>query len=439
MSNDVLDFQRSRWKGGVPILLGFLGLGLLGGILGYWGFSARIAGAIIANGMIQVENNRQVIQHPDGGVVGEILAKDGDQVAAGDVLLRLDRTFLQSELTVVEGQLFELMARRVRLEAERDELSDLDMSDELIQIATDSPSIQVSFDIQRRLFLARKNSRSAELEQLARQREQLESQISGVGSELEALHTQLGLISNQRKNKEILFQKQIVSANEISEIRIEQASIQGIIGRLKANVSGIEAQISSLNIQELKLAISHREEAIDKLSDLSFRERELAERRSSLKERLSRLDVRTPVGGMVFGSTVFALKSVLQPAEPLMFIIPQDQPLIISARIESIHIDQLRVGQEATLRFLSFDQRRTPEMKGMVSKLSADALPDEFTGESFYQAELVPDATDLLKLEGQRLLPGMPVEIFIKTGERSPINYLTKPLTDYFTRAFRES
>jgi HlyD family type I secretion membrane fusion protein len=150
------------------------------------------------------------------------------------------------------------------------------------------------------------------------------------------------------------------------------------------------------------------------------------------------MELRTPVSGVIYGSRVFALQSVISPAEPIMFVIPQDQPLIVSARIESIHIDQVHVGQDAALRFSAFDQRTTPEIFGTVSKLSADVFTDETTGQSYYQAELLPKPEELIKLEGQTLLPGMPVETFIKTAERSPLSYLLKPLMDYFNKAFRE-
>jgi HlyD family type I secretion membrane fusion protein len=409
------------------------------GVLGYWGATARIAGAIIASGMIQVESNRQVVQHQDGGVVGEILAKDGDSVTAGDIVLRLDDTFLKSELAIVEGQLFELMARRARLEAERDELADFILPDSLLELRGEHTEVQSLFDGQYRLFMARRDTKAAELEQLAEQRGQLDDQIVGTQAELSATSIQAELILEELSDAQSLLEKGLIQASRVLELRREEANLQGLVGRLNANIAQLRGQKSSIHIQELGLSTTRREEAISALRDLQFRQSELAERRLTLRERLSRLDVRTPVTGTVFGSTVFALQSVLQPGAPLMFIVPQDQPLIVSARVESIHIDQVHVGQEANLRFAAFDQRLTPEVSGVVSKLSADVIMDEATGLSFYQAELIPNPDDLAKLRGQILLPGMPVEAFIATGERSPLNYLAKPLTDYFTRAFREN
>lgn len=430
--------SNSRWRGGYPIILGFLGLACLIGILGIWGVYARISGAIIASGMIQLESNRQVVQHPDGGVVGAILARDGDQVIAGDVVLRLDDTFLKSELSIVESQLFELIARQARLEAERDGLDDLSLPLAPDDPDLSNPTVLDLLEGQQRLFQARNDTKAAELDQIAEQRLQLEAQIIGTEAELTAVGTQLALIEEERADADSLLERGLMQASRVLVLRREEANLQGIIGRLHANIAQLKGQIAALRLQEVGLATSRREEAIAALRDLQFRTTELAERRLSLREQLFRLGVRAPVDGTVFGSSVFALQSVIQPAAPLMFIVPQDQPLIVSARVESIHIDQVHLGQAATLRFSALDQRRTPEINGIVSKLSADVVLDEVTGEQSYQVEVIPNAADLPKLQGQELLPGMPVEAFIKTGDRSPLNYLMKPLTDYFVRAFRE-
>ena len=235
-----------------------------------------------------------------------------------------------------------------------------------------------------------------------------------------------------------LFDKGLTPASRVSALQREQARLLGEIGSLTANVAQLRGQIAALNIERIALTTRLREEAISTLRDQQFQEVELVQRRLSTLETLSRTDLRAPVGGVVYDSRVFALQSVVSPAEPIMFIIPQDQPMVVSARIDPIHVDQVHVGQEASLRFAAFDQRMTPEVFGRVTKLSADVLTDQATGISYYQVELIPSEGEMQKLGGQTLLPGMPVEAFIKTAERSPLNYLAKPLTDYFVRAFRE-
>ncbi|EEB85912.1 type I secretion membrane fusion protein, HlyD family [Roseobacter sp. GAI101] len=421
----------------MPLSIGFGALVVLVGVLGVWSVTARIAGAVIASGMIQVENNRQVVQHPEGGVVGEILAKDGDEIEAGDVVMRLDDALLQSELAIVQGQLFEIKARQARLAAERDGLEDIVLPDELVEAAANSPEIESMIDGQRSLFLARKESLRREADQISEQIAQANNQIEGTEAQLAAFQTQQDLILSELEDAESLLEKGLAQASKVSSLQREQARLLGEIGSLKATVAQLRGQIASLEIQVLKLTTTRREEANTTLSDLQYREIELAERRLSLRETLSRMEIRSPVSGVVYDSQIFALQAVLSPAAPIMYVIPQDQPLVVSARIEAINIDQVHVGQEASLRFVAFEQRTTPEIFGQVSRISADVFKDEVTGQSFYRAELLPREEELEKLGDQKLVPGMPVEAFIRTAERSPLSYLAKPLTDYFNKAFR--
>ena len=421
----------------MPLGIGFVALILLIGVIGVWSVKARIAGAVIASGMIQVENNRQVVQHPQGGVVGEILAKDGDTVAAGDVVLRLDDALLQSELSIIEGQLAEIRARKARLEAERDGLDAVMVPEALSVLAQTMPEVHNMIDGQLRLFEARNESLRREADQISEQIAQAHNQIDGTEAQLLALRTQKNLIAQELTNARSLLEKGLAQASRVSSLQREEARLSGEIGNLTATIAQLRGQIAAFDIQRLKLDTVRREEANTTLSDLQYNEIELVERRLSAVETLSRMEIRSPVSGVIYGSQVFALQAVISPAAPIMYVIPQDQPLVVSARIESINIDQIHIGQEASLRFVAFEQRTTPELFGQVSQISADVFTDEATGQSYYKAELLPNEDELLKLGGQKLLPGMPVEAFIRTAERSPLSYLVKPLTDYFNRAFR--
>ena len=421
----------------MPLGIGFVALILLIGVIGVWSVKARIAGAVIASGMIQVENNRQVVQHPQGGVVGEILAKDGDTVAAGDVVLRLDDALLQSELSIIEGQLAEIRARKARLEAERDGLDAVMVPEALSVLAQTMPEVHNMIDGQLRLFEARNESLRREADQISEQIAQAHNQIDGTEAQLLALRTQKDLIAQELTNVRSLLEKGLAQASRVSSLQREEARLSGEIGNLTATIAQLRGQIAAFDIQRLKLDTVRREEANTTLSDLQYNEIELVERRLSAVETLSRMEIRSPVSGVIYGSQVFALQAVISPAAPIMYVIPQDQPLVVSARIESINIDQIHIGQEASLRFVAFEQRTTPELFGQVSQISADVFTDEATGQSYYKAELLPNEDELLKLGGQKLLPGMPVEAFIRTAERSPLSYLVKPLTDYFNRAFR--
>ena len=431
--------KKRQWKATGPLLVGGLALLVLVGFLGVWSVQSRIAGAVIASGMIQVETNRQILQHPQGGVVGELFVKDGDSVSAGDVVLRFDDKQLRSELAIIEGQLFALLARKTRLQAERAGLSTLPPPDGLLAAAMTDPNVQALIEGQRRLFKARADSLRQSAELIAEQIAQAENQIDGTNAQLQALKTQSDLIESELSDTQNLLEKGLTPASRVSALQREQARLLGEIGSLTANAAQLRGQIAALNIERIALTTRLREEAISTLRDLQFQEVELIQRRLSTIETLSRTELRAPVSGVVYDSRVFALQSVVSPAEPIMYIIPQDQPMVVSARIDPIHIDQVHVGQQASLRFAAFDQRLTPEVFGRVTKLSADVFTDQATGISYYQLELVPAEGEMHKLGDQTLLPGMPVEAFIKTAERSPLNYLVKPLTDYFVRAFRES
>lgn len=435
---DKTNSQRPVWRITIPALVGFTALGILVGGLGVWAVNTRLAGAIISQGIIEVESNRQVIEHPDGGVVGEIYVRDGDAVTSGELLLRLDDTFLSSEKTIVEAQLFELLARRARLEVERDGANAEALATRLAEIQQQENIDPDLIAGQQRLFEARLNTLDQQTEQLGKQTVQIESEIDGTEAQLVSLRRQVELIQTELDDQQSLLQRGLTQASRVSALQREEASLTGDIGRLEAAAARLGGQISATEISILELEATRREEAITTLRDIQSQIAELAERRLSLDTRLSRLDIRAPVSGTVYGSQVFALQSVIQPAEPMMYLVPQDTPLVVAARVDAIHVDQLHVGQPVLLRFPAFNQRETPEIDGQVMNVSADTFTDENTGQTFYRAEVVPQDGQVDRLKGQELLPGMPVETLIKTDERTPMSYLVKPLADYFNRAFRE-
>lgn len=426
------------WSARFPLIVGFAAVLFLLGGLGAWSVGVQIAGAILAPGTVQVENERQVVQHPDGGVVGDILARDGDSVEAGDVLIRLDGTFLRSELAVVERQIAEIFARRARLDAERDGADALDVG-EVPEFSLIAPEImEEQIEGQRSLFEARRTSLEQERKQLSEQQQQIRRQIEGTEAQLSALERQLALIERELGDVQTLFDQGLVQVQRLLELQREEARLDGEIGRLISTIAEAETRITELEIQSLRLVDGRREEAITRLRDLQYSEIELEERRISLMERQARLDVRAPVSGLVFGSRVFAVQSVVQAAEPMLYIVPGDQPLHVSARIDPRDIEQVYAGQDVTLMFTTFNQRTMPEVSGIVQRVSADAEADETTGQTFYEAILIPDEASLTALPSVTLLPGMPVEAFLKTDDRTPLSYLTQPLAVYFNRAFRE-
>lgn len=432
--------SENSWSARRPLILGMLALALLVGGFGTWAVRANIAGAIISSGRIEVDRNRQVVQHLDGGVVTEILVEEGDTVELGATLIRLDSNLLASQLVIAEGQLFELMARRARLAAERDGMDDLKFDDELLAAAENRPEVGELIAGQERLFQARRDSTARAIEQLEKQRDQIDNQIDGIRAQQASLQRQLVLIERELENQQTLLDRGLAQASTVLNLQREQANLDGTIGELTASEARSRGRITEIEIEIIKLATTQREEAITRLRDLQYRELELAEQRRSLKDRLVRLDITAPVSGIVYGLQVHTPRSVIRPADPVLYLVPQDRPLVIAAKVDPIHIDQLFMGQTVILRFSALDQRRTPELTGTVTQISADAFEDANSQVSFYRAEIVLDEGEQAKLpQGTVLIPGMPVEAFIRTDDRSPIGYLVKPVADYFTKAFRES
>ncbi len=431
--------QKSPWRTTRFVLLGMLALvGLLGGLT-YWSVTTEIAGAIVTSGRVEVESNRQIVQHPQGGVVGEILVADGDRVEAGQVLIRFDAVLTESELAITEGQLFELLGQKSRLLAERDGAGQINFDPELLEAAKTRPRVAELMESQSRLFAARRASLNEELSQWTERSRQINNQIEGSQAQLASLEEQAALLELELADQQSLLDSGLTQASRVSALKREAASFGGRIGALDAEIAQARARLAEIEIERLKLATSLREEAIGALRELQSREIELRQNRLSLLEVLDRLTLRAPRAGVIYGLAVHTTRAVVQPAEPILYIIPQDEPLVIRSQIPTQHIDQIRPGQPATLRFTTFDQRTTPEIFATVSNISADVFVDDRSGASYYTAELRPDPGELEKLAGLEILPGMPVEAFIKTDERTPLAYLVKPLANYFNRAFREN
>ncbi len=427
-----------KWSTARPMWIGVVTTVVLVAGFGWWSVGTRIAGAVITSGQIEVEQRRQLVNHPDGGIVAEIDVADGQTVAAGDLLIRLDGSELRSELAIVEGQLFEIMAQRARLEAERDGDAGLTFGDELVTVSATRAEVQNLMTGQENLFAARRETLARQTEQLDRRIGQIDSQVEGITAQVTALGTQLALIERELADQQGLLDKGLAQASRVLALEREQASLQGQAGELRASAAQAEGRKTEVELEILRLADARREEANAQLRDIGARELELSERRRVLNERIARLDIRAPVAGIVLGLAVTTPRSVIRPAEPLLYIIPQDRPLVIAAQVSPINVDEIRVGQEVKLLFPAFSARTTPELRGRVTMVSADALTDQRTQANFYRAEIELSPGESEKLGDVTLLPGMPVEAFIQTDERTPMAYLVKPFTDYFVRAFRE-
>ncbi|WP_371411652.1 HlyD family type I secretion periplasmic adaptor subunit [Paracoccus sp. SY] len=429
----------SRWSVRGALWTGLIAILVLLGGFTVWAMQSRISGAVVASGQVEVEQQRQIVQHPDGGVVEDILVKDGETVEAGQPLIRLDGSLLRTEHAIVEGQYFEILARRGRLEAERADAETMEIPEELLTAAEGDADLQALIEGQRSLFATRRDTLRQSIEQLEKQSEQVSQQVEGIDAQIVALNRQRELIGEELEDQQSLLDRGLAQASRVLALEREAASLDGQVGELKASRAAAETRQTELDIQRLRLGAERREEAETELRDLGYRELELAERRRSLIEQINRLDIRAPAAGVIYNMQVTTPRSVIRPADPVLYVIPQDRPLVVSARLATINVDEVQAGQPVVLRFSAFSSRTTPEIDGVLGRVSADALMDEATRMPYYRAEVTIPAEQLEKLGDLALIPGMPVEVFIQTGERSPMAYLVKPLADYFNRAFRES
>jgi len=433
------DKKTSLFSPAWPLFVGFMTMALLVGGFGAWSVMANISGAVVASGRVVVDKNRQVVQHPDGGVVEDILVEEGTTVAEGDILVRLDPSLLESQLTIVEGELFELIARRGLLEAERDGSAEIRFDPILVENAEQNPEIAAQVEGQVRLFEARKETLAKQIEQLRNRRTQLNNQVEGIDAQMLAMASQQELIENELEGQVMLLEKGLAQASRVLSLRREEARLAGTLGELVAQRAQALDRIAQIEIEELQLSTTRREAAITRLRDVQFNERGLTEERRSLLQQLERLDIRAPISGIVYDMRVYGRKSVIRPAEPVLNLVPQDRPLIIEARVNTIHVDLIYRTQEVVVRVAAFDMRNTPDLFGRVTQISPDAFVDQQTNNSWYRVEIELPEEELAKLsEGQILIPGMPVESFIRTEDHSPLAYFMAPLTRYFDKAFRD-
>ena len=327
------------------LTIGIIALLVLVGGFGGWAALSQISGAIVASGQIEVDQNRQVVQHPDGGVIAELLIEEGDVVIIGQPLLRLDPTLELSELSIIEDQLYELFARRGRLEAERDGTQDISFEPELIEAAQRDASIKELLEGRIRLFDARSASIANQVEQLSKRKAQIRNQIEGLRAQQEAINTQLNLLRRELSDQQQLLEKGLAQATRVLALERTEAQLKGQAGDLAARKAEYEGRITEIDIEINALGTTRREEAISRLRDQQYRALELEERARALKEKLARMEIKAPVSVIVYGMTVFTPRSVLRAADPVLYIIPQDRPLIIAARVEPINIDEIFVGQ----------------------------------------------------------------------------------------------
>lgn len=418
-----------------------LGLGVIAVLvlgLGGWSAVTRVDGAVIANGVVVAEGGSREVQHPEGGIVRQILVQNNQHVEAGQVLIRLDDVAVRAELEVVRSQLREGLGTQARLAAE----STGDMMMQLPDIAASwplDPKLSVVLANQQQLRQSRKLSLENAVARLNELIAEKSSVIDGYKAQLDAYNEQMGVIEEELTQLTALFDKNLVSNQRLNETRRSAAELAGTIASVEASITATQSSIAELRMQADQMVSDFRSEALAQLQTVSQTVAELMQRMIAAEARLARLDIRAPIAGTVHQSRVQTVGGVITPADTLMLIVPQEEHLVVDMRVSPMEINKLHVGQDADIRLLNFDARSTPDLTGSVDTISPDLVRDAATGVQYYSVRINIADTEIGKLpQGAALVPGMPVESFFQTGERTVWSYLMAPIQDRFSRTFRE-
>ena len=410
---------------------------LLAGGVGGWAATTQLSGALIAQGSIVVDSNVKKVQHPTGGIVGKLFVRDGDHVKAGDILVQLDETVMRANLAIITKGLDELMARKARLEAERDGVATISFPTKLVDHA-DNPDTKDAIESESKLFVLRRTARLGQKAQLQQRVEQLGQEISGIEAQKTAKEQEIALINRELSGVRDLYAKNLVQLPRLTQLEREAAKLAGERAQLAASAAQANGKISEIRLQIIQIDQDLSSEVAKELRDIDGKIGEFVERKVGAEDQLRRTDIRSPQTGTVFQSTVHTVGGVITAGEQIMLIVPDADKLQVEAKVSPQDIDQVQIGQATVLRFSAFNLRTTPEINGVVTRVSADTTTDQRTGQNYYTIRVGLPADAAKQLGDVKLLPGMPVETFVQTGERTVISYLMKPLRDQFMRAFRE-
>jgi len=419
-------------------LVAALGVGvvLIGGV-GAWATTATLYGAVVSHGSFVVDSYLKKVQHPTGGIVGEILVQEGERVKAGDVLLRLDATQTRASLAIVSKRLDELTARLARLEAERDDAQEIDFPADLLSRQNDA-AVATPLHSERRLFTFRRIAREGKKAQLAERIAQYEHEIAGLKMQELAYERGLTVLNKEIEALRSLFEQGIVNTQRLNALETQAATFGGERGEKIAYQAQVAGRISEVTLQILAIDQELKAEVGRELREIQAQIGEAVEHKVAAEDALKRINIIAPQAGIVHQLAVHTVGGVITPAQTIMSIVPESDQLALEVKISPQDIDQITLGQQAVLRLSAFNQRTTPELNGHVSRIAADLTRDERSGLAWYLVRISVPARELARLENLTLVPGMPSEALIQTGERTALSYLIKPLSDQINRALRE-
>lgn len=421
------------------VLIGTASCALLVFGFGGWAATAKLSSAVVAGGTVVVASNVKSVQHSDGGIVGEIRVRDGDEVHAGDLLVRLDETLVAANRALLDGQIIAMEARLARLRAERDEVAEIAVPDELAS-RMDEVLVKAATSAQRKVFDARRTTLAGQTDRLNERVKQLDQQIAGLVAQRDANGQELTLIGEELEVLQKLYDKGNTTRDRIVALQRNKARLDGERGDLESQIAVARGRINETQLEVLQLSTDRLEKTYDEITELEPELANLKERRIAADFQLTRMDIHSPSDGRVFELKVHTVGGVVQPAETIMQIVPEAEKLIIEARIAPTDVDQVTVGQVAQIVLSAFDHRTTPHLAAKVTLVSAEAVQDQQTRMTYYTVRVALDDGEIDRLpDGLTLLPGMPAEVYISTGGQTVVGYLMKPLSEQFRRVWRES
>jgi len=435
MSGDELRGARRSIR--LHLIIGLAVVAVLTGGLGGWASTAEISGALIAPGAIVVESNVKKVQHPTGGVVGELLARDGDLVKAGQVVVRLDDTVTRANLAIVTKTLNGLWARAARLEAEQQGLDKVVFPKMLLDHA-DDPDVKNIIANETKLFDVRTTGRIGQKAQLRERVTQLNEEIAGLVAQEKAKDQEIALVEKELVGVRGLYDQHLVQISRMTTLERDAARLAGERAQYVAQKAQAKGKITETELQIIQVDKDMVSDVSKDLRETNDKIGEFVERKVTAEDQLRRVDIRSPQDGMVEQSTVHTVGGVINAGDAIMMIVPQADDLQVEAKVNPQDIDKLQVGQKTLLRLSAFNQRTTPELNGFVTRVSPDVTTDQRTGTSYYTIRVSMPPEEVARLGDVKLIPGMPVEAFVQTGDRTMLSYLIKPLHDQLMRAFRE-
>jgi HlyD family secretion protein len=406
--------------------------------IGGWTATTEIAGAVVASGVVVVEGGSKRVQHQEGGIVRRILVRNDDKVAAGQLLVRLDDVAIRADLDVVISQLRDAIGAQARLTAESTDAPTITLPAIAAKWPAD-PELTSILGEQEKLRQSRSKSLESQTSRLDEQISEKQAQIDGLKAQQAANTDQLDLYRSENSNLGKLYSGGLVGIQRVNEMKRSQAELEGQIGSVAASIASTQASVSELQMQRTQLGIDFRSQVLTDLQAASQSVAELMEKKIAAEDRLARLDIRAPIAGTVHESVVQTVGGVITPGETLMQIVPADDHLLIDARVSPLDIDKLHLGQGVAVKLSGFDVRTTPDLKGDIKAISPDLTRDQASGVQYYVVRVnVADSEQEKLPPGARLVPGMPAEAFIQTGNRTVWSYLVRPFTEALCRTFRE-